>query len=88
MFSQAGSASDGVAWISSLLTAFLRWCFLLLRRTDAFTKRDRRMHMQMARFVIVYYSPVWTDKEREISANLVLFAELAFATWIGSRTRR
>ena len=63
MFSQAGSASDGVAWISSLLTAFLRWRFLLLRRTDAFTKRGQKDAYADGTLVIVYYSPVWTDKE-------------------------
>ena len=42
MFSQAGSASDGVAWISSLLTAFLRVAFPLITTNGRFHEKGQK----------------------------------------------
>jgi hypothetical protein len=47
MFSQAGSASDGVAWISTLLTAFYGGVSSYYDEQTLSRKRDRRMQMQI-----------------------------------------
>jgi hypothetical protein len=61
MFSQAGSASDGVAWISSLLTAFYGSVSYYDERT--LSRKGTEGSICRWTLVIVYYSPVWTVKE-------------------------
>jgi hypothetical protein len=52
MFSQAGSVSDGVAWISSPSDCISTVAFPSYYDERTFSrKRDRRMHMQMARLL-------------------------------------
>jgi hypothetical protein len=81
MISQAGSASGGVAWISSLLTAFYGGVPLITTNGRFHEKKGAEGYICRCTLVIVYYSPSLDWQRREISANLVFSSRnFAFAT--------